>query len=136
MERLGKMMGFREKNITELNFGSLVGEKSIVEGNFTASENTRIDGEVKGNVTCKGKICIGAKGKVTGNIISDGIMIAGNVLGDVTSTGKVEITSTGKITGDIQAKILVIDENAVFNGRCNMTGGKIDTSNTEEKKSE
>lgn len=130
------MMGFREKNITELNFGSLVGEKSVVEGNFNASENTRIDGEVKGNVTCKGKICIGAKGKVTGNIVSDGIMVSGDVLGDVTSTGKVEITSTGKITGDIQAKVLVIDENAVFNGRCNMTGGKAEASDAAEKKSE
>lgn len=126
-------MGFREKNITELNFGSLVGEKSMIEGNFNASENTRIDGEVKGNVTCKGKLCIGAKGKVVGNIVCDGIMISGDVLGDVTSAGKVEITSTGKINGDIQAKILVIDENAIFNGRCNMTGNKIDTSAAEKK---
>lgn len=126
-------MGFREKNVTELNVGSLVGEKSLIEGNFTTSETTRVDGEVKGNIISKGKLYIGAKGKVTGNITTEGIMISGEVFGDVISSGRVEIASTGKVIGDIQAKILVIDENAIFNGNCCMTSSKAEQTAEKAK---
>lgn len=112
----------REKDFAEISVSSVIGEKSVLEGDFRTGESTRVDGEIRGNVTCEGKLLIGPKGKINGNITSEGIMVSGEVLGDVTCKGRVEISSTGKIIGDIQASTLVIDENAVFNGNCNMSG--------------
>lgn len=128
-------MGFRDKsNSTGISVGSLIGENSVIEGNYTTSEATRIDGKIKGNIKCAGALYIGPKGNIIGNVEVESLMVSGEIQGDVRASGKVEITSTGKLEGDIQAKMLVIDENAIFNGRCNMSGGK--TNLIENKKEE
>lgn len=105
----------------EANMGCLIGANSVVEGNFITSESARIDGVIRGNVEAKGRLLIGTKGKVVGNIKTESIMVSGEVDGDIESSGKVEISSSGTVNGDIRAKVLVIDENAIFNGRCGMT---------------
>lgn len=103
------------------NVGCLIGANSVIEGDFSSSESVRIDGMIKGNVEVKGNLFVGAKGKVVGNIKTENIMVSGEVDGDVVASGKVEIASSGIVNGDIQAKVLLIEENAIFNGRCGMT---------------
>lgn len=114
------MRNKKKEASADMNVGCLIGINSVIEGNFITSESARIDGEIRGNVESKGKLYVGTKGKVIGNIIVEGIMISGQVDGDIISSGKVEITSSGIVNGDINAKSLVIDENAIFNGRCGM----------------
>lgn len=116
----------RNKNeiSADMNVGCLIGENSVVEGNFITTESVRIDGVIRGNVDVKGNLLVGTKGKVVGNIKTESVMISGEVEGDVDASGKVEITSSGVVNGDIHAKTLIIDENAIFNGRCGMTDGK------------
>lgn len=110
------------------NVGCLIGANSVIEGDFSSSESVRIDGMIKGNVEVKGNLFVGANGKVVGNVKADNIMVSGDVDGDIQTKGKVEITSSGVVNGDIQAKVLLIEENAVFNGRCGMTEEKEKTN--------
>lgn len=110
----------KEELSLDMNVGCFIGENSVVEGNFVTSESARIDGEVKGNVQADGKLLIGSKGKVQGNVKTESIMISGVIEGDIVAEKRVEITSTGVVNGDISTKLLVIDENAVFNGSCKM----------------
>ena len=116
----------------EMSVGCLIGENSTVEGNFVTSESARIDGEVKGNVKADEKLVIGTKGKVKGDVTTQAVMVSGRVDGNITATSRVEITSTGIVNGDIATKLLVIDENAVFNGNCKMTSNTT-ANNTLEK---
>ena len=106
---------------TDMSVGCLIGESSVVEGNFVTKESARIDGEVKGNVTAEGKLIVGAKGKIHGNVSTEAVMVSGVVDGNIVSKTRVEITASGVVNGDITTKLLVIDENAVFNGTCKMT---------------
>ena len=47
---------------------------------------------------------------------------AGEIIGNIISPkGKVEISDSGKVFGEITCKGIVIDENAVFHGKCEMT---------------
>ena len=84
-----------------------------------------MDGTIKGEVKSKGTIIIGTSGKVIGNIATQEIVIAGRVEGDINALGKVEITSTGRIYGDIRTKSIIIDENAIFQGKCMMDEGRM-----------
>ena len=124
----------KEELSIEMNVGCLIGENSVVEGNFITSESARIDGEVKGNVDAKGKLLIGVKGKVRGNVTTEAVMVSGVVEGNITAASRVEITSTGVVNGDIQTKLLVIDEDAVFNGNCKMTKDNIVNQLAEKNK--
>lgn len=114
----------RKSNVTLENsnqkVGTIVGEGAIFQGNLVVKDTVRVDGEVKGDVKTESVLIVGSKGRIDGNIEADTIFAGGLIKGDLCAKNKTEISSTGKIFGDIKTKILVIDENAVFQGRCDM----------------
>ncbi len=104
---------------------SFIAAGAILDGPFTAKESTRVDGTINGNVSVNGSLIVGQEGKINGAVSATNLFLAGEINGNVTaSTGKVEISDTGKLIGDLSAKTLVIDENAVFQGQCQMTAEK------------
>lgn len=111
------MLSKKEK---EVQITTILGSNSEIEGDFSATGSARIDGTVNGNVTLTGTLIVGATGNIVGNITADSVIIGGDVQGDVNVTEKTELTATAKVIGDITTKIIVIDENAIFQGGCNM----------------
>ncbi len=103
--------------------GTILGKGSVVDGPLTTEQTTRIDGTVNGDFKTTGSLIVGQEGKITGAVICVNAYIAGEVTGNITAPeGKVEISDTGKVIGDVACKGIVIDENAVFQGQCDMTG--------------
>lgn len=103
--------------------GTIIGVGAVLDGPLTTKDSTRIDGTVKGNVTISGALIVGQEGKVVGTVSAQNVYVAGEVNGNVTAPqGKIEISDTGKIFGDVTCKGIIIDENAVFSGKCEMTG--------------
>ncbi|MBR1641351.1 MAG: polymer-forming cytoskeletal protein [Butyrivibrio sp.] len=103
--------------------GTIIGPGAVLDGPLTTKDSTRIDGTVKGNVTISGALIVGQEGKITGTVSAMNAYIAGEVTGNISAPqGKVEISDTGKVIGDITCKGIIIDENAVFSGQCDMTG--------------
>ena len=103
--------------------GTIIGPGAVLDGPLTTKDSTRIDGTVKGNVTISGALIVGQEGKITGTVSAMNAYIAGEITGNVSAPqGKVEISDTGKVIGDVTCKGIIIDENAVFSGQCDMTG--------------
>jgi cytoskeletal protein CcmA (bactofilin family) len=122
----------RKKYKFDGKVSTIICKGAILGGDFNAPDSARIDGEVKGNVKVKGLLILGEKSVVNGDVEAEAAMVAGNVTGNITAKGKIQLMETAKVNGDIKTEILVVDEHAVFNGNCEMTGkGK-----TEEKKEE
>ena len=102
--------------------GTIIGPGAILDGPLTTKDSTRIDGTVNGNVTISGALIVGQEGKITGTVSAMNAYVAGEITGNVSAPqGKVEISDTGKVIGDITCKGIIIDENAVFHGNCEMT---------------
>lgn len=99
---------------------SIIGADMVIEGNITAKDAIRVEGNVTGNVETDGALVISATGKVNGNVKGSSIVIGGVLEGDLLSTGKTEVISTGKVIGNMKTKSLIVDENAVFQGQCIM----------------
>ncbi|MBR1670120.1 MAG: polymer-forming cytoskeletal protein [Butyrivibrio sp.] len=103
--------------------GTILGPGSVLDGPLKTNDSTRIDGTVNGDVTVTGSLIVGQEGKITGAVSSLNAYIAGEITGNISSPqGKVEISDTGKVIGDVACKSIIIDENAVFQGQCDMTG--------------
>ena len=103
--------------------GTIIGPGAVLDGPLTTKDSTRIDGTVKGNVTISGALIVGQEGKITGTVSAMNAYIAGEVTGNISAPqGKVEISDTGKVIGNVTCKGIIIDENAVFSGQCDMTG--------------
>lgn len=102
--------------------GTIIGPGATIEGPLTTKDSTRIDGTIKGNVSVSGALIVGQEGKITGTVSCLNAYVAGEIIGNIISPkGKVEISDSGKVFGEITCKGIVIDENAVFHGKCEMT---------------
>lgn len=108
------------KKDSEVKITTLLGAGSEVKGDFNAEGSVRIDGTINGNVTITGTLIIGAGGSVSGNVSAQSVMVGGEILGDITASEKTELTSTAKVLGNISTNVIVIDENAIFQGKCDM----------------
>lgn len=93
---------------------------SQITGNIVSEKDYRIDGEVVGDLDCKGKVIIGPTGVFRGNIYCQNAEIIGRVKGNLKVNDKTTLRSTANIIGDITTKVLVVEPSAVFNGSCSM----------------
>lgn len=99
---------------------TILGKGCVVTGDFTVDQSARIDGEIQGDVYVSGTLIMGAGARIDGNIEAGEAIIGGDVVGNILAQNKVELTVTAKVIGDITTSVIVIDENAIFQGRCDM----------------
>ncbi len=103
---------------------NIISEGTKIKGDIVANGDIRIDGELTGNITAKGRLVIGANGKVEGQINCNNIEISGYIKGKVTASDLLNMKSTSNITGDIIAGKLSVEPGSQFSGTCVMNGAK------------
>jgi len=118
MLNLGKKL---TSSISTDAIDTLVGKNTSIEGALTAEGTVRVEGKLKGDVELTGNLIVGEEGYIKGNIKADSVILSGIVEGNITVNNHLHITSCAKLTGDIDAKSIIIDEGAIFNGNCKMT---------------
>jgi cytoskeletal protein CcmA (bactofilin family) len=76
----------------------------------------QLDGEIHGNLH-GAEIVIGERGKVTGTVAAEKVVVRGQVDGVIRGL-KVAIEASARVDGDIHHQSLIIDKGAHFEGRC------------------
>jgi cytoskeletal protein CcmA (bactofilin family) len=98
------------------NKTSVIAVGTVIKGDFSTSENLRIDGTIIGDVRCEKRLVIGKKGMISGKIEAAEISVDGSMMGEALSKGSITFGSSSKAEGKVMAKRLSIEEGAVFNG--------------------
>ena len=96
----------------------VVASGTTFEGKFSATENVRLDGYIKGEVKCSQRLVMGETGRIEGNVRTKDAIIMGNIEGDLVVEGTLHLKGTAKINGSIQSKFMVVDEGARYVGEC------------------
>ncbi|HEX5002128.1 MAG TPA: polymer-forming cytoskeletal protein [Bacteroidia bacterium] len=99
---------------------NLIGNGTVIEGEVKASGDLRIDGVIRGSVSSKAKVVVGATGQVVGDIFCQNADISGQVKGKTVVSEMLFLKATAKINGDIITGKLVVEVGASFTGSCNM----------------
>ena len=86
-----------------------------VEGTITAESDIRIDGYLKGILVCKGKVIIGPKGSIEGEIKAQNAMIEGRFKGIVQIEDLLQVKETAIVDGEINTDKLAVSPGAKFN---------------------
>ncbi len=84
----------------------------------------RIDGVLNGNMVTKGKVVIGATGRVKGEVECKNSEVSGLVEGKITVSQLLNLKASSKINGTIITGKLSIEPGAVFTGNCAMKEGE------------
>ncbi len=124
-------------NDSEIGSHNKIGTGTKITGNIETSESFRIDGEIEGNITSKGRVVIGPSGKIKGDVYCTNSEIHGILEGKITVTELLTLKASSKIFGEIFTAKLSIEPGAVFTGKCDMGGKNVNTTeqkNTENKK--
>ncbi len=108
---------------------NIINEGTQITGDITASGDIRIDGELKGNINAKGKLVIGPKGSVEGEINCKNIEVSGSLKGKINVSELLTMKSTSLIYGEITAGKLAVEPGALFTGSCTM--GESDEKKTK-----
>jgi cytoskeletal protein CcmA (bactofilin family) len=103
-------------------------------GNISTSTSIRIDGTIKGNINCGGKLVLGLMGEIIGEVTCSEAEIEGRIEGNLIISDLLYLKASSRIQGDILTPKLIIEDGANFNGSCTMD--KTKTSEIQPKKEE
>lgn len=112
---------------------NIINEGTLIKGDITANGDIRIDGELIGNIEAKGRLVIGPKGKVDGEIICSNIEISGYIKGKITVSEILTMKASAHIYGDVVAGKLSVEPGSVFTGTCSMGDSKEKNEKPEQK---
>ncbi|HOY39535.1 MAG: polymer-forming cytoskeletal protein [Bacteroidales bacterium] len=103
---------------------NIIGNGTVIKGDVVSTGDMRIDGLLQGNLQTKGRLIIGATGKLIGEIDCKNSEISGTIEGKIVVGELLTLKSTAKIMGDIITSKLSIEPGAIFTGTCNMGGNQ------------
>lgn len=118
----------------ELGSGSIniISNGTVIEGEIKSNGDIRIDGTIRGSVTSKSKVVIGATGAVEGDVHCQNADISGAVKGKTNVAEMLFLKSHARINGDIHTGKLVVEVGASFTGNCNMGAAIKDIKNADK----
>lgn len=111
---------------------TIIGKDSMIEGTIKVQGGVRIDGAVRGRISASESLAVGDTGTVEAELAVKTAVIGGKVFGNISAQEKIELQSKAVIEGDITTKNLVVEEGAVFHGRCNMKDTSSEPPSPEE----
>ncbi|MCB0661339.1 MAG: polymer-forming cytoskeletal protein [Saprospiraceae bacterium] len=100
----------------------VISQGSNIEGQFSSKENVRLDGKVTGDVICENRLVMGESGSVEGTIKANEAVIMGTIKGNIEIKSTLFLKASAKINGNITAKLLSVEEGAMYNGECRIGG--------------
>ncbi len=102
----------------------VLGLDTRVKGNLSFQGMLTVDGAIAGHIRAPegsgAMLVVGENATVTGDIVSDSVLISGRVTGSVKARERVEILGTGVLHGDIETGDIMIQGGAEFQGHCQM----------------
>ena len=99
---------------------NIIGAGTVIEGEIKSNGDIRVDGTIKGSVSSKSKVVVGATGVIEGDVFCQNADISGAIMGKTTVAEMLFMKSQARINGDIQTGKLVVEVGASFTGNCSM----------------
>jgi cytoskeletal protein CcmA (bactofilin family) len=101
----------------DFSINTIIGLNSSVSGDLEINGFTRIDGNVRGDVTAQGRVIIGEEARMRSNISGTVVTIGGVVCGNVLASDRLTVLSTGLIVGDVITRRIQADDGCLIHGK-------------------
>ena len=102
-------------NVNEV---SRISTGTVVKGEISSSNDIRIDGTFEGKIKSKGRVVVGEKALIKGDIICANVDFWGTMEGNFYVKDTLSLKSSSKVKGDLHIKRLQVELDAKFDGTC------------------
>ena len=96
----------------DVSINTLVGAGTRVSGDLNIAGLVRVDGDIDGNLETTGRVIIGEKARIRGNVTAKAAVIGGIIEGDVYAPDEIQILATSSVYGDVITKKISVAENS------------------------
>ncbi len=110
----------------EKSIRAFLGEGTEFKGVITFEGTVRVDGVLEGEVITDDTFIIGTAAKVKGDVKAGVVIVMGRMEGKIQTSEKCEVRVGSHVSGEIFTPSIYIEEGAVFEGACHMTGDRTD----------
>lgn len=104
-------------NVNEV---SRISSGTVIKGDISSPNDIRIDGSFEGKINSKGRVVVGDRAVISGDIICDNVDFWGRMTGSLYVKDTLSLKEGCKVNGDLHIKRLVVELGAQFNGNCRM----------------
>ena len=113
------------ENIKDIK--AYLGEDTVFSGTLSFNGVVRIDGKMDGEVNTDDTLIVGENGILEADITAGTVICRGKIKGTIKASKRIEIHANSEVVGNIAAPALLVENGAIFDGSCDMTGndGKI-----------
>ena len=125
-----------KKNNNQVLERNIIAKNTTIAGDIKSDGDFRIDGTVEGTITTQGRVVIGAKGIVKGDVQCSNADIEGTFSGKLIVTELLSLKGTAKINGEVFINKLSVEPGATFNATCEMKSGVKELKNNGGQKEE
>lgn len=102
----------------DISINTIVGPGTKFSGDINVTGLVRVDGDIDGNLETTGRVIIGEKARIHGNVTAKKAVIGGIVEGDVFAPEEIQLFSTSSVYGDVITKKISVAENCFIHGMC------------------
>ena len=103
-------------------------EGTMMEGSIRSEGSIRIDGHFVGDIHTTGRLVIGVKGRVEGNVDCQDCESEGTVTGNLRVVGLLTLKASSSVNGEIRYGRMAVEAGARIEGLC-----KLDDASGEEE---
>ena len=114
-------LDWNDQSAASFDTASLVDRHSTFDGNFRSQRDLRVEGELKGNVTCEGTLFVSEGATISATVEAEHVTVAGELTGEIRCRGRLQILPSGRVRANVSTGSLVIQEGAIYEGELRMS---------------
>ena len=115
-------LDWNDESVASFDTASLVDRHSMFDGNFRSQRDLRVEGELKGNVSCEGTLFVSEGATIAATVEAEHVTVAGELTGEIRCRGRLQILPSGRVRASVSTGSLVIQEGAIYEGQLEMAG--------------
>ncbi|MBR1569646.1 MAG: polymer-forming cytoskeletal protein [Bacteroidales bacterium] len=113
-------MATKMDNSVSVNDVSRISAGTLFKGEIQSPGDIRIDGSFDGKLVSRGRVVVGEKASLTGDVICQNMDFCGSMKGNFYVKDTLTLKSGCTVDGDLHIKRLQVELGARFNGNCKM----------------
>lgn len=106
--------------VVNVNEVSRISTGTVIKGEINSPNDIRIDGVFEGKIFSKGRVVVGEKAEIKGDIVCDNVDFWGKMTGSLFVRDTLTLKGTCSVNGDLHVQRLVVELGAHFDGTCKM----------------
>ncbi len=120
VEETTQVVGVKSTVATNDNALNSLVRGTTIEGSVVAESDIRIDGTIRGTLTCSAKVIIGPTGLIDGEVKCQNAVIEGKFYGKLKVTDLLSVKESAEIVADVITSKLSVAPGAIFDVTCKM----------------